>query len=1086
MKYLHTVILFVVLYSTIPLNAADDLQKSNYPQQWHAEEQVLRLEVGGEDWRNFKTFSLPISSTKQTGARIAIDILGENDQVLGRTVFAADWVGDNTMHLWLANFEPKEGSSRYREVEAVRLQCEEEGLWPTILQVDHYRLSKDEPVWPVNSSDVVVDMGWHEVMARPEVWSMVEEDSSIEVDELLVTKPWPWTEFSYIQKKRPGQLTMIRNFDIDLGPYSQMLGKMMWDKDSVLSATAIVDGGKEIQLFEGAWKDGWYTFGNDLGGAEHLEAVRLKLKEKPTSEYTGRKVTMGLFYLLLRKPTALDDAPMVEVQVRKGPADQIWPGSYTNHFPEQEYVKRRVPKYPFEDSRFHSDTRIGDPMMDSLPIGLMVRRENLGELRRQALDRETDAGRIFANIKRQADLAIATEMVDRKVGTRLYGGGLGQPKGLMGAGMRVYAPQVAVTHLITGEEKYAIAARRWILRAAVSDQWRAEGTGSVNRPQIGDLLPYSDSFTDWHPKGFAGYMNIPYHVGDTGFGAAVAFDMLYHCFNAEERRLVEEAFADKGVYILYDKLRHYRDFYVKFNQGAWFATPLFMQAAFLRDNDPVYEDMYNWTLKFLKDFGQDGPYSEDGVLREGAGYGDYALLLYIDALKAMSAAEDVPVTDMITPAFMNAMEYFQHTRSTSHKKPLTLAWSDNGGKNWVQGVVLACYARYLKDPAAQYLWNESYSDAYCEDVQTMILLADSNPVEAQEPNLPPAKVFWDEPLVFFRDGWKYGDTLLAMANIRHMVGHGHKDRASIILEYNGEELILDPGMVNYFNPLARQYQETFCHNTLTFSQQSQSGNEAVLSGGDKVYDTSNRGFISTSGAVCPGRKGGIDWVITDATAVYPQAEKFQRHILFLRPGVFVLYDDIEAKKPERMEINFTCNGPLCAEGNTFTSSTAKNKLFIHSVANRPLKYDFVKWGTSKPDVPSYRLIRSTAEREKSCGFLTTILPTAVSEKKPRITKTEMNESIIIRVFTDDIEYIIAHQPGERLAESGIQTDAKLAVFTREHGRLVGGAMLMGSKLIVEGTKLHICANPKSLTGAILVEDKWIMEEGQINYDPVIR
>ncbi len=1071
---------FLIIHlSVFTVNGQDFSRTAAFPQKWHAEQQELRFKIGGEDWRNFKTFTLPISSKKQTGARIAIDILGADDEVLGRTVFATDWVGDNKMHLWLANFKPEKDKSRYSDVHAVRLKCQEPGLWPTIFTVSNYRLSEDEPVWPVNESDVVIDMGWHEIMARPELWSIVEKHSTIQPDELLVTRPWPWTEFSYMQKKEPGRLTMVRKFNIDLKPYSQILGKMMWDKDSILSATAIVDGGREIELYRGGWKDGWYTFGNDLNSAKRLDAVRLSIRESPASEYTARKITMGLFYLLLRKPTDLDHAPLVEVNIRKGPADQIWPGSYTNNFPDQEFVKRKVPMFPFKDKRVESNTPVGDPLTESLPIGLMIRRENLPELRKQALDSNTAAGRIFKTIKEQADLAIATELVDRKVGTRIYGGGLGQPKGLMGAGMRVFAPQVAVTHLITGEEKYAIAARRWILRAAVSEQWRAEGTGSVNRPQIGDLLPYSDSFTDWYPRGFAGYMNIPYHVGDTGFGTAVAFDMLYHCFSPEERKIVEQAFADKGVYILYDKIRHYRDFYVKFNQGAWFATPLFMQAAFLKDNDKVYEEMYNWTLKFLKDFGKDGPYSEDGVLREGAGYGDYALLLYIDALKAMSAAEDVPVTDMITPAFVNAMDYFQHTRSTSHKRPLTLAWSDNGGKNWVQGVVLAFYARYLKDTAAQYLWNESYSDAHSEDVQTMILLADSDPVEPEEPKLPPAKVFWDEPLAFFRNGWKYGDTLLAMANIRHVVGHGHKDRASIILEYNGEELILDPGMVNYFNPLARQYQETFCHNTLTFSQQSQSANEAVLSGGDKIYDTSNKGFITTSGKVCPGRKGGIDWVITDAAAVYPQAKKFQRHIIFLRPGVFVLYDDVEAKKPEMMEINFTCKGPLTADGDKFVSSTGKNNLFIYSVANKPLKYDFAKWGTSDPDVPSYRLIRSTAMPVKNCGFLTTIVPVDASHKDPFISETEINETKIVQVKMGDIDYLIVNRPGAGLKKLGIATDAKLAVFIKEHGKLIGAAVLQGSKLAFDGSGLNIIANPQSLTGAVRVDDKWCISSAKM-------
>ena len=137
-------------------------------------------------------------------------------------------------------------------------------------------------------------------------------------------------------------------------------------------------------------------------------------------------------------------------------------------------------------------------------------------------------------------------------------------------------------------------------------------------------------------------------------------------------------------------------------------------------------------------------------------------------------------------------------------------------------------------PVARYLWDESYT-AQPPLSLTALLLLDDDTAPA-EPNLPPAAVFRCQPMAFLRTGWKPGDTLLAVNNVRRYSGHGHQDRGSIILEYGGEQLLLDPGMVSYSDPAGWQYKETFCHNALTFSQQSQAG-------GLGVYDTAVAGFF---------------------------------------------------------------------------------------------------------------------------------------------------------------------------------------------------------------------------------------------------
>ncbi len=1038
---------------------------------WEVEEGAIRLDLGPADWRGKQALRLQLDSGRQTGARICLEVLGPDEVTLGYITFAVDWVGANDMQLWLANFEPRGDAERWAEVRAVRMRCVEGGLWPTELTVGPMEVMECAPTWQVNESDTIIDMGWHPLMSKVDEWEVVAEESVIPVGEPYSRYSGPWITFGFHQGEKPGRLVVERKFGIDISDQSQLLAKMVWDKEAKVGVVAIVDGGHEVFLLRQArlsLEEGigftshgaaWLTFGADLEGAQRLDSIRLILEEAEDRTMEGREVGMNLIWILLRRPTALDEAPVETVQVRlMNPMYESYPGDVRTVVREVRQVPRTEPP--------ESTTPIGNPITEGLPFGFYVTRNDLPALRERAL--YGAARRIFEAIRAEADRALSTELVDRNFYGTAYGGGMGHPKGLRGAGMRVFAPTVAITHLITGEEKYAIAARRWILRAARSDDWRGDHGGCVDRPQIGERLPCWDSFTGWYPLGFSAGPNHAFHVADVAFGVVVAYEMLYHCFSPREREEVEQAFARHGVYRLYDNLYHHREHYVMMNQGILFAVPLLMQTAFLRERDPVYRKMHEWTLDFLREFGT-RPWNEEGVAGEGPGYGIDTLRQYVEVLPPIAACMGVSVQEAIPTAMPAIMDYIQHCRSTWwDDRPRFVAFSDGSEDGWVAGKVLAVYANYLRNPVAQYFWEESYAAEPLADLTTLLVLGEG--VKPAEPDLPPAKVFWDQPMAFLRTGWQRGDTLLAMTNIRQVTGHGHLDRASFVLEYNGEQLLLDPGTIGYFDPNGYQYQATFSHNTLTFSQRSQSG-------GSKVYDTAIAGFLTTSGEHCPGRVGGIDWVAADAAAVYPEANKFIRHIIFLRPDTFILYDEVEAKQPETMELNFICLGPLSEEGDLFISSTNKNRLLIHSQASCALGHRFQQWGTHWPHIPSYRLIRSTAQPVDKCEFLTVLAPHPVESPAPVIAPVEVEGAQGVRIFRDDREeLVLCSPPGGTVAIPGVETDARMIVLRRESGELIGAAMWGGTQLALPKEGEILTASQPALVGTVRVEGKWLLHQ----------
>ena len=895
------------------------------PDAWDPAEGTLRLDIGGQDWSGYRSLHLDLDSASQTGARARLDILAAGDEVVASCVIAVDWVGTNPMHLWLANLTPGRDTSALGRVEAVTLPLESPGYRPAVLGVGDLSASHDLPLIDVNDSDTVIDAAWHELAARPEEWHVVAETTTC--TRPLVLAPgdrdrYVWLKFGFPQDDSPAAICVERQLDLDVAIFSEILTKAVWGRDARLTMTAIVDDGREIDLLSVAEPDEeWLTAGAPLADAHRLRSVRMTLREIPHRTLESREVLASLFWILLRRPTELDEEPVHEVTVRLA-------GTHAPYPKQVRTCRRQVRHTAFREPP-ESTTPIGDALTDGLPFGFYVQREALAALRSRVSS--GPAARVFQAIRAEADRALRTELVDRNYYGTPFGGGIGQRKGVRGAGMRVFAPTVALTHLVTGEERYAVACRRWILRAAASDDWRGDHGGCVDRPQVGDLLPYWDSFTGWYPRGFAGYMNHPFMVADVAFGVAMAYDMLYHCFGETEREQVEGAFARHGTYILEDKLKRDRSFYVSMNQGILFALPLLMQTAFLARRDPLHAELHRWTREFMTEF-VSRPWNEEGVCGEGPGYGLGTVGEVIEALPILGAVDGCPIEEVTPGSLRHLMRYVRHLRSTWDSevwehRPHFLGLSDGSEYNWVGAHVLAFFASQYRNPVAQLFFDESYADAHLDSLTDLQALGE--PIASAEPDLPPAWIYRDQPMVFFRTGWRPGDSLVCLNSIRHVTCHGHRDRGSVIFEYGGEQLLLDPGMIGYSDP------------------------------------------------------AGIDWAVADFAAVYPEAQLVHRHLVFLRPDVCILYDEVEAFEDQEVWLNFTCLGELSETDGGHLSATDRNRLLIATIATGPIDYDTTGWSTHWPEIPAHRLVARTPTTDGKASVLTVLAAGPVEESSPQ-------------------------------------------------------------------------------------------------------
>lgn len=143
--------------------------------------------------------------------------------------------------------------------------------------------------------------------------------------------------------------------------------------------------------------------------------------------------------------------------------------------------------------------------------------------------------------------------------------------------------------------------------------------------------------------------------------------------------------------------------------------------------------------------------------------------------------------------------------------------------------------------------------------------------------------------LYFQSGWLGGT-----------YGHQHPDQNGFILNAYGEKLAINSGFYPYYmSPHHKNYSsKTYANNTITYN-----GGK-----GQPLQDGTAKGLIT--GFVT---HNDFDYVAGDATKAYKEArggtipealEKVKRHILYLRPDLFIFVDDLAAKKGEEASFEF--------------------------------------------------------------------------------------------------------------------------------------------------------------------------------------
>jgi hypothetical protein len=521
-------------------------------------------------------------------------------------------------------------------------------------------------------------------------------------------------------------------------------------------------------------------------------------------------------------------------------------------------IPKGVPELPWEDP-----ARLLDRVPDGHPRYIFLRdelervRATLGSTRRDA----------WEAIRRAADRALKTpppeppryhtfpDKVRQRMGYTVY---FREFRRVVDGAMNT----LALAWLLSGDERYGLAAKRILLEI---ERWGIEGPMSV-LSEFGDEPGLSMA----------------------RFGHR-AYDWLYPLLDASERERVREMTAGRARQVL-RRLRRadYLATPAESHNGRLIAY-LTEYAVVLKGEAQDAAEWLDYSLRALLTF---YPHwgDSDGGWAEGVSYALSYNTLYLPAIEALRTATGF---DLYRKPFFNRVRrFFLYCASPIGEQRPFGDGSDRPASGPAGAVLMAHHGRRLKDPAC--VWWAQQAGGLAEGVSDALVavLTEDNVPPRPPSELPSAAVFrgigW-AALHSALDRPEQDTFFLFKSSPYGSVSHSHADQNSFAILKGGRALAIPSG---YYGPAYGMPHHA------EWTRQTKANNCVLVNGeGQIVRSARARGRIAAF-----RHQQALTYVCGDAAEAYGgRLKRFLRHVLFLRPGVILLLDELEAPAPARYQ-----------------------------------------------------------------------------------------------------------------------------------------------------------------------------------------
>ncbi len=372
-------------------------------------------------------------------------------------------------------------------------------------------------------------------------------------------------------------------------------------------------------------------------------------------------------------------------------------------------------------------------------------------------------------------------------------------------------------------------------------------------------------------------------------------------------------------------------------------TGCFAEAAMVfADDCPDYRELIGYALEGLLTCLGTG--DEAGGWNEGPGYWDYGLVYAVSFARSLKTFTGGSVDLFKHPFLRKTGDFylFMHT-----KKNEIWNWSD-AGKTVGPSVTLVALAREYRQPAYQWM-------ALAQGIKNLVQLHQVDP--DLKPVAPPAgkpvsRHFPGLGILVWRGGFDWRDSYVGVkaGDIPHFNHHCQMDFGSLVIHARGRELLAEVDKWPYAyegrkDPKVKGAQPGYYDIAnkrwmrWDFDYVAALGHNLVTLEG--LYP---QPFIGAKARILSTRNGPrYETAVIDSSSVYkPLARRVRRYVVYLRPDVILLVDEVRSVKPVRARIQFHPGGKVEWGGDAFTFTNGPAAL--QGVSLYPAKQDHLIMG----------------------------------------------------------------------------------------------------------------------------------------------
>ncbi len=470
-------------------------------------------------------------------------------------------------------------------------------------------------------------------------------------------------------------------------------------------------------------------------------------------------------------------------------------------------------------------------------------------------------------------------------------------------------PTLAMAWVLSGDQKYLDAAREWALASCGYETW---GLGSIDGMDLA--------------------------TGHQLFGLGIVYDWCYDDLGEEARTTIRETLVRRAG-AMFEAGSGGKAWWRKsYMQNHLWVNIAGMSVAGFALFDEV-EDANYWVGfpldRFRLTMDALGP---DGASHEGVGYWQYGVeyMMKFLHLSGQLLGVDIVGDGQWWPKTAAYYEYLTTPRNAWTSRSSIIDIGDGPRGNWYgPDHILRGLAWEYRDGHAQW-FAERVDEANIEAAGARwlnLIWYDPSVVPIPPDDLPTLRHFDDMDIVSARSDWS-GDESLVVFKCGPFIGHEaiqefsydpggghvHPDAGHFLVFGEGEYLIRDDGYRSKW---------TGQHNTLLVDGRGQLGEgKHWFSGGECLAAKARPKVIAARSTP------EIDHIAGDVTDAYPDdigLKRFERHLVYVKPNVLLVFDDIRAEAGKELELRLHPEAAECEQdGDVFTVTGEQSVMRIES------------------------------------------------------------------------------------------------------------------------------------------------------------